>query len=76
MSVSAGHLGGFRVVTLPPIITTPTTSESSAPPVSAPSSIDENDKIKLRHFKKNIVQLYYQAGVKREKITLLIHDDK
>jgi len=71
----AGHLGGFRVNALPPIISSPPT-DSSTPTASVPVSIPESDKAKLCHFKRHIVQLYNQAGVKGEKIIFLLHDDK
>ena len=73
--ITAGHLGGFRVNALPPIITSPAT-DSSTPTTSVPGSIPESDKAKLCHFKRHIVQLYNQAGVKGEKIIFLLHDDK
>nr|XP_018669150.1 dynein heavy chain 9, axonemal [Ciona intestinalis] len=71
----AAHLGGFRVVTLPPIIA-PSTTDSHSHNMGGPSSSSDLERTRLAHMKKHLVQLYNQAGVKGEKLVFLLHDDK
>ncbi|CAK8694749.1 unnamed protein product [Clavelina lepadiformis] len=76
----ASHLGGFKVISLPPMISPVSvdaqTSSSSSSSGSGPTSLPEEERICLSHFKKNLVQLYNQAGVKGEKVVFMMHDDK
>nr|CAB3238693.1 dynein heavy chain 8, axonemal-like [Phallusia mammillata] len=77
VNISA-HLGGFRVVTLPPLIT-PSSGDSPHhpnPTSSTPASLAEPDQKRLQHFKRFLVQLYNNAGVKGQKIVFILHDDK
>ena len=74
---AAAHLGGYKTVSLPPVINT----EKSELTVvnnswSVPSSLPESEQTKLKHFKKYIVSLYNRAGVKGEKIVFVVQDDK
>ena len=56
-----GHLIGFRVSSLPPL------------------TFDKNDdekESKFLHFQKFIVQSYMKAGIKKQKIILLLPDTR